>query len=99
MCSSGTAARRRTAHLMVPAREGNSTTRGPASHSTIVNPPIGELYDVHSTRMGAPIFPPNLAIPQGYRRMYIERPLRPNCCTSTGWNTMLLFVTFAVLQQ
>src|SRR3954452_8100137 len=53
MWSSGTAARSRTAHFTVSARVGNSTTSGPASHSTTVSAPIGELYDVHSTRIRA----------------------------------------------
>src|SRR6187200_2773885 len=53
MWSSGTAARSRTAHLTLSARVGNSTTSGPASHSTTVSGPIGELYDVHSTRIRA----------------------------------------------
>ncbi len=54
MCSSGTAARSRTAHLMVTARLGYSMTSGPASHSTRVSAPMGELYEVHSTRMRSP---------------------------------------------
>src|SRR3954454_9721932 len=53
MWSSGTAARSRTAHFTVSARVGNSTTNGPASHSTTVSAPIGELYEVHSTRIRA----------------------------------------------
>src|SRR3954466_1012859 len=74
MWSSGTAARRRTAHLMVTARLGYSMTSGPASHSTIVSAPIGELYDVHSTRMAAPnfaIFSGKLVVPRSRRIVYI----------------------------
>src|SRR5215210_6127891 len=51
MWSSGTAERRRTAHFTVVARWGNSTTSGPASHSTSVSAPTGELYVVHCTCM------------------------------------------------
>src|SRR6476661_10026402 len=51
MCSSGIAERRRTAHFTVAARWGNSTTNGPASHSTTVSAPTGEPYVVHSTCM------------------------------------------------
>src|SRR5689334_2983940 len=46
--SSGIADRSRTAHLTVAARWGNSTTNGPASHSTTVSAPTGEPYVVHS---------------------------------------------------
>src|SRR3954471_20007192 len=96
MWSSGTAARRRTAHLMVTARLGYSMTSGPASHSTIVSAPIGELYDVHSTRMAAPnfaIFSRKLVVPRSHRIVYIpatETPLqnllnpRLRCITSSG---------------
>src|SRR5580765_1475012 len=70
MCSSGMAERSRTAHFTEVARWGNSTTSGPASHSTRVRAPTGEPYVVHSTCMRSPGTRAGRKVPRSPRRVH-----------------------------